>query len=217
MSSDQQLTSSELSVLSERAIIRALGFEANTPYADIAYRKSAFISLLILGRMLLRAAQSALSAPPPALPCGAHLAFSMFKNEKSAIEEHIGATGDDWCHISLDLKRLTGLSFLRILAAIPLHGPRFFYHLVGAYGLRSLKTFPYPLLGYLIYKHLQRSLGSLRPGRIVTANISHPVSLGIHYAAMSAGLATAYLEHAATPRLIAHDHGYDEILVRSPH
>ena len=207
------------SAITDCALVKELGFEANTKYVDAGYRRGVLVSVLILLNLLVKSRFRSFEVADHFQDgnSGPDLAFQMFKNEREAIEAHI-ARGATWKIISIDLKNLQGLDFRSVFAGGLVLLPRFLLLLTRHYGLGALRTFAHPFIGYLVYRYLLEKLRHVHPSRaIVTANISHPVSLGIHYAARSAGLTTIYIEHAMTPRLIAKDRGYDRYLVRSPH
>jgi hypothetical protein len=204
----------------DAAVIRELAFEANTKYVSEAYRTSFAASLLILLRVLAKSIfnrRSALKADQWLIPAPI-LAFSMFPNERTAIDEHIRNRGVTWSHVKLDIRQATGLDFFDILTASMLRSPRFFYCLVRQYGVGALRRMAYPYLGYSMYCYLRGKFANLdRKGTVVTTNTIHPLSLAIHYAAKAAGWQTIYLEHAMTPKFIAKDRGYSKILLRSSH
>jgi hypothetical protein len=204
---------------SESELIAALGFEPSTKYA--LYRRSVFLSALILAKLSFNAwrrpaggdeaLESAIRAEPA-------LAFCMFKNERDTVLAHIAKTGVPWKLIDIDLSHLSGLDFHRLFRGGWLLLPRFLFQLVGQYGLRALRTFAHPFFGYLVYRYMREKLARARPDcTVITANISHPVSLAIQYAARACNLRTVFIEHAMSPQHIAKDRGYDEYLVRSPH
>jgi hypothetical protein len=201
-------------------VIKELAFEANTKYIDESYRTGIMTSLVILSRICIKSLVNGKSESCDerwALP-GTTLAFSTFKNERSAIEEHIQRCDVTWSHVQLDASRAIGLDFRAVLRAGLLRSPRFFYHLVSQYGFRALRRAAYPFLGYSMYRHLRKKFQTIVPrGTVVTSNTSHPISLAIHYAARAAGWQTIFLEHAMTPKLIAKDRGYSKVLLRSSH
>lgn len=206
--------------MDDRAIISRLAFEANDVHLSVAYNKGILLSVATTLRTYLRG----LTAPPTTFPAPslahapADVAFSVFKNERSTVEEHKARTGLQWQHVNIELASCSGLPFASIVASAPWRLPVFLYLLVDQFGWRSLRTFAYPFLGYLIYKYLRRAFRKVhRATRVVTVNMSHPISLAVQYAATDAQLQTIFLEHAPTPRLIARDHGYTEVYVRSPH
>lgn len=206
--------------ITDSAVIKELGFEANTKYANAAYRRGVAVSWLILLDILAKTWWRPHQVADEIcwVNSDRDLAFCMFKNERDAIEAHIANAGVTWKVIFLDLKKLKGLEFRRVFAGSFVRLPKFLFFLTRHYGLGALRTFAHPFIGYLVYRYLRDRLRQLHPSRvIVTANISHPVSLGVHYAALSAQLPTLYIEHAMTPRLIARDRSYGRYLVRSPH
>ena len=131
---------------------------------------------------------------------GRTLAFSVFKNERSAIEEYIRERGEDVTHIRLDFRGANGLNFLAVLASGSWRFPAFIYHLVRAYGFGSLRRFAYPFLGYSIFIYLRNRLDRIDPkGTVITTNTVHPISPAIHYAALSARWRSLFLEHLYLP------------------
>jgi hypothetical protein len=201
-------------------LIRELGAEANTKYMNDVYRAGYVASIFILLRIWVKSLLNHRQDP-----CdeqwrrpGATLAFSVFKNERNAIEEHTRQCDTNWSHVRLDVGSATGLKFYAALGAGMRRAPGFFYRLVRVYGFGSLRRMAYPFLGYCIYRYLREKFENIeQKGTVVTTNMTHPVSLAIHYAAKAAGWQTTYLEHAMTPKLIAKDHGYSKIYLRSSH
>jgi hypothetical protein len=206
-------------MIGEDAVIRELGFEANTKYINDAYRNSLAASFFVLARVWVKALfrrHSGSTEEQWMLP-GCTLAFSMFKNERSAIEEYI-QQGASISHVRLNFQDAKGLNFSAVLCGGIVHFPWFLYRLVREYGFGALRRMAYPFLGYAVYRHLRVRFRNVRPaGIVITTNMVHPVSLAIHYAAAAEGWATVFLEHAMTPKLIAKDRGYSKILVRSSH
>jgi hypothetical protein len=206
--------------ITTEAIVKELGLEANFGLINQAYRSSFPASIFIVLRVLVNSffKRTSEARREKASLSGATLAFSVFKNERSAIEEYIRERGEDVSHVRLDFHRATGLDFLAVLARGSWHLPEFIYQLVRIYGLGSLRRFAYPFLGYSIFLHLRSRLDRIdSKGTIITTNTIHPVSLAIHYAALCAGWRSVFLEHAMTPRIIAKDRGYSCMLLRSSH
>src|SRR5205814_4127127 len=100
-------------VMDEAAVIRELCFEANTKYINAAYRSGVAVSAAVVARCF---AGSLLNRSPDSLEKaaavpGATLAVSMFKNERTAIDEHIAHGASDWAHVRVDSRRGTGVNF----------------------------------------------------------------------------------------------------------
>jgi len=206
--------------MDDKSVLRELAFEANTKYVNAAYRNGCLLSFFILLRFASRAFANrrANLRSVESITFGKYLAFSSFKNERKAIEEHIERSHGSWDHIQLDLEQGTGLDFVSALKRGPRLLPRFMFCLVSQYGLGALRRWAHPFLGYLVYSHLRQKFRQFDSSyTVITTNMSHPVSLGIHFAARDANLRTIFLEHAMTPSAIARDHGYDRMLVRAPH
>ncbi len=206
--------------MDDAAVIKELGYEANTKYISVSYRSGFTVSLLVLLRLFVRSFFNSRSQSYDAYWAqpGETLAFSSFKNEHNAIEEYIRNCDVRLRHIQLDLTRGTGLNVYAIIAGGMLRLPSFLVHLVRHYGFGALRRFAYPFLGYALFRHLRRKFRSAdRKGTVITTNLVHPVSLAVHYAARAAGWRTVYLEHAMTPKLIAKDRGYTKMLLRSSH
>jgi hypothetical protein len=201
-------------------VIYELALEANTKFINTTYHTGFVLSSLILGNFAVRALLSRGSAANEAgwARPGVTLAFSLFKNERSAIEEHMRQSDVKWIHVQLDLKRLTGLDFRAAFCAGARRSPTFFTRLINQRGFSALRRVAYPFIGYGIFTHVREKFSGLEPkGTVVTTNLTHPVSIAIHSAAVKAGWRTIYLEHAMTPRMIARDLGYSTMLVRSGH
>jgi hypothetical protein len=206
--------------IEDAAVIRELAFEANTKYINAEYRSGFLTSILILLRICARSFLNRNSASNKEYwkLAGEVLAFSVFKNEKTVIDEHTRRSGVNWSRVQIDIRRLTGLDFYTVIKAGIVRSPRFFYQLVKHYGFGALRRMAYPFLGYSIYCHLRTKLANADvKGVVVTTNTVHPVSLAIHYAARASGWQTIYLEHAMTPKFIARDRGYTQLLLRSSH
>lgn len=202
------------------AIVKELGLEANIGLINQAYRSSFLASIFIVFRVLVKSLFNRTSEArrEKVALSGGVLAFSVFKNERSAIEEYVRERGEIVSHVRLDFRRATGLNFLAVLAGGSWRLPEFIYHFVRVYGLGSLRRFAYPFLGYSIFIYLRSRLDRIDPkGTVITTNTIHPISLAIHYAALCAGWRSVFLEHAMTPRIIAKDRGYSRMLLRSAH
>jgi len=206
--------------MDEIAVIRELCFEANTKYINAAYRSGRAVSAAVVLRCLVGSLvnRSPDSLEKSAAVPGATLAVSMFRNERTAIDEHIAQGTSNWQHVHIDASRGTGVNFAAALLRASLRVPRFVKQVVSSFGREPLRRFAYPYIGFAIYLHL-RDVFARQPvkGTIITANMAHPLSLAIHYAALHGGWQTVYLEHAMTPRSIARERGYSRLLVRSPH
>jgi hypothetical protein len=201
--------------LKDNELVKELGREANTPHINNAYRKGVVVSALILVRFLMAALMSHKPAP---LPRSGTLAFYLFRNERTAIEEHVVKTGAAWQSVVIDVNTASGVDFSGVAVASVFLLPGFLLRLTRAHGLKALQRFAHPFIAYLTFHVLERELRACeRSTVVVTTNMIHPMSIAIHCAAAAVGLRTVFLEHAMTPRSIARDLGYDELLVRSQH
>jgi len=145
------------------------------------------------------------------------LCFGAFKNESSALQRAINKN-PGWQEIRVNLQDLEGLDWRSVFDPAIRSLPGFLWKTYKVAGWVGMRDFAYPFIGYLVFVHLRFEFHNLpsKP-RIVTTNLMHPLSVGIHLAARDAGLSTIFWEHAMTPRIVARDMGYEEYYVNCSH
>ena len=198
-------------------VIDELFGEQENPVFSLNYRYGVLRSIYVVGRSLL-SPRSAVDAATAIEQIRLHrrLAIVFFENEFQAASR-ARALGLVDGVLRLDLTALSvirqQLGFAGTLRQIVYFGWRSVHS--GRSGLWS--RFSIPLLGWLLYQAFGRLLAHNRDIQVVTANIQHPASIGVHRAAKALSCRTAYLEHATTSSLGFCDRGYDQLFVNFPH
>ncbi len=130
------------------------------------------------------------------------LCFFAFDNEMSAINQAL-SINPEWSACRLDHINLTGIEWRKALAPAPLLIWPFIRTVVAIGGIRAMRNFAMPFIGYLAYQHLRRIFESMQNNpAILTSNLVHPLSMAAHLAAIKCGLRTIFWEHAVTPRIL---------------
>jgi hypothetical protein len=194
---------------------RRLVFECLATPLNNGYRKNLARSLATVAFLY---AKSRRAAPVQLDLSGEALCFGYFKNELSAIDKAV-KLHPGWRKVPVSLHRLTGLDWREVFGPAPRMLPKFLGEIAGIGGWQALRDFAYPFVGLLIMNYLQPRFAALRAPLplIVTTNLVHPLSVGVHLAALGAGLPTAFWEHAMTPRMIAGDLGFSRYFVNCSH
>lgn len=194
---------------------RRLVFESLAVPLNNGYRKSLLRSLATVAFLYEKSRRVASVQPDLS---GEALCFGYFKNELSAIDKAV-TLHPGWRKVPVSLHRLTGLDWHEVFDPAPRMLPRFLREIAGIGGWRALRDFAYPFVGLLIMNYLQPRFAALqsRLPLIVTTNLVHPLSVGVHLAALGAGLPTAFWEHAMTPRMVAGDLGFSCYFVNCSH
>lgn len=145
------------------------------------------------------------------------LCFGVFQNELQALEEAV-ALNPQWRKVAIGFPALSGVDWRAILRPAPRLLPGFMRRIARRGGAVAVRNFVYPFVGLLVFRHFRQVFAGLahRP-TIVTANLVHPISVGVHLAALDAGLPTIFWEHAMTPRFMAKDSGYAQYYVHCEH
>jgi hypothetical protein len=84
-------------------------------------------------------------------------------------------------------------------------------------GVSYLRRSSIPLLGWLLFKSFAVLFREKDAITVITTNMQHPASIGIHWAARLAGRDTAFVEHATTPAVVVSDRGYGRWYVNFEH
>ena len=195
--------------------VRRLVFESLTTPLNNGYRKSLVRSLATVAFLY---AESRRAAPVQLDLSGEALCFGYFKNELSAIDKAV-TLHPEWRKVPISLHRLTGLDWREVFGPAPVMLSKFLREIAGIGGWRALRDFAYPFVGLLIMNYLQPRFAALqsRLPLIVTTNLVHPLSVGVHLAAVGAGLPTAFWEHAMTPSMVAGNLGFSRYFVNCSH
>lgn len=180
-----------------------------------AYRKGLTRSLMTIAYLYLKSRRC--SATTNLDPRAVAVCVGAFKNELTALDAAI-RKNQGWRAVPINLHELKGMDWRQVFKPAPLLLWPFLWRVFRLKGWVAVRTFAYPFVGYLEYLYFRELFSKLssRP-RVVTANLMHPLSVGIHLGARAAGLPTAFWEHAMTPRMIARDMGYDDYYVNCRH
>lgn len=201
--------------LDSAAVVNRLIFESTIPPVNNAYRSSLIRSLLTFAFYYVRSRFLRRTGPLDLAP--PTLCFGFFKNELAAIDDAI-RRHPDWHKRTMSLSRMQGIDWKSVFDPALSLLPAFLRSTRDAGGWPALSNFVYPFTGLLLMKYLERQFAhaSARPV-VLTTNMMHPLSLGVHLAARRAGLTTFFWEHSMTPRFIARDMGYDHYYLRCEH
>jgi hypothetical protein len=201
--------------LAQTQLIDRLIFEPLKYPINKGYRNSLPRSLLTLAYLYARSQVSA--TRPPADLRGDVLCFGVFKNELQALEEAVDLN-PHWRKVPIGFPALSGADWRAVMRPAPLLLPGFMRCIARLGGALAVRNFVYPFVGLLVFEHFRQVFAALehRP-TIVTANLVHPISVGVHLAALDAGLSTIFWEHAMTPRFMAKDSGYAQYYVHCEH
>jgi len=199
----------------EAGVLRRLIYEPTTYPVNGGYRKSFVRSLVTVAYLYVKSLRCE-SRDRINLLATAQC-FGVFKNELIALDSAI-AQNPRWHKIPVSLQNLDGLDWRGVFRPAILQLPGFLWRVFVLSGWAAIRDFAYPFIGYLVFMHLQVEFRKLiRKPLIVTTNLLHPLSVGIHLAARQAKLPTIFWEHAITPRIVARDMGYDEYYVKCSH
>jgi hypothetical protein len=199
---------------SPELLVRDLFREQDRIVTSMEYRHGWLRTAFILLRSIVfaRVADRATYAIQP----GSRVAFVIFENERRALA-HAQTTLRLDRVVDLEMSSLGVVrSQLGTWGAI-LELLRFASSVVRVMGFSYLPRCAQPALGWMLYRAYGCLLAHTRDVTVVTTNLIHPTSLGIHWAGIADGQRTEFYEHATTPALIMHDRGYDQVYVNFEH
>jgi hypothetical protein len=196
----------------DNTIVEKFLFECVTHPINKGYRNSFIASCASLLRVYLRSRSARPNVPLQESPV---LCFYAFDNEMSAINQAL-SINPEWRACRLDHISLTGIDWRKALAPAPMLILPFIRTVVAVGGIRAIRNFAMPFIGYLLYQHLRRIFAKMQNNpAILISNLVHPLSVAAHLAAIKCGLRTIFWEHAVTPRiLISIAREFDECYVK---
>lgn len=196
-------------------LVAELFYELEHPLISGAYKHGFMRTVYTLARALLpRIGQS--SSPLPVFNPGETVAIAFFENEYQAVLRNQTAAGVDRI-IRLHLQHLPIICKTLGWRGTAVELAYFVRAAIRRRGPGALRTLGVPALGWLLYNALCRQWSGVRPLRVATMNMQHPLSVGVAHAARVCGHRTLYVEHASTTLAAFSDRGYELLVVDLPH
>jgi hypothetical protein len=198
-----------------RRILEDLFYEQEHEALSNSYRHGLLRTLFVLGRSIFFAARPAHS-DGDLIGNGGLLAVAFFDNELAAVDRAREVITID-AVAKYDIRSLSVVRQqlgLLVVCAELLYFCRLTLQVKGIGYLRRLSI---PAIGWLLYRTFGRLLRNRSGVTVLTTNMVHPTSLGVSWAAVGAGQATVFYEHATTPQIIMKDRGYSRVYVNFQH
>ena len=199
----------------EQALVRDFFFEQEHDALSIRYRHGWFRTAYVVFRSIFFSRRNAESLAE-AIADNISVAIVVFDNEQRAVSEAPASIGIERI-LRLEMRALTIVREVLGPLTTCIELTRFLGQVLAVKGVAYLPRSSIPALGWLLYRTFHRILSTRSNVTVVTTNMVHATSVGVHWAARQTGHRTVFFEHATTPGLIMHHRGYELVYVRFGH